>query len=79
MQAPNEGETAYEGHATRNGDYVIIALQQVKDGNLSDLPEAARKQAWNSLSRLQGETELAAVMNVLRQQAVIYIPPSSDQ
>ncbi len=79
MQAPNEGETAYEGHATRNGDYVIIALQQVKDGNLSELPEAARKQAWNSLSRLQGETELAAVMNVLRQQAVIYIPPSSDQ
>ncbi|MCG6899642.1 MAG: SurA N-terminal domain-containing protein [Gammaproteobacteria bacterium] len=79
MQAPTVGGTAYEGLATRNGDYVIIALQQVKDGSLSDLPEAARKQAWRSLSRLQGETELAAVMNALKQQAVIQIPPSPDQ
>jgi peptidyl-prolyl cis-trans isomerase D len=79
IRTPNDGETAYDGLATRNGDYVIIALQQVKDGNLSDLPEAARKQAWSSLNRLQGETELAAAMTVLKQQADIHIPPSSDQ
>jgi peptidyl-prolyl cis-trans isomerase D len=79
LQAPNEGETVYDGHSTRSGDYVIIALQQIKEGNLSDLPESARKQAWAALSRLQGETEMAVVMSALKEQAVIQIPSSSEQ
>jgi peptidyl-prolyl cis-trans isomerase D len=79
MQPPDEGETAYSGQTTRNGDYVIIALQQIKEGNLDDLPEDAREQAWRSLSRLQGEAELAAVMSELRKQAAIVIPPPADQ
>jgi peptidyl-prolyl cis-trans isomerase D len=79
MQSPAEGETVYDGLATRGGDYVIIALEQIKEGNISDLPEAARQQAWRGLSQLQGEAEMAAVMTVLKDQAVIDIPPSSDQ
>ena len=79
LQAPGEGETIYDGHAARNGDYVILALDQVREGSLSDLPETARQQAWRGLSRLQGEAELAAVMTVLKDQAVIHITPSSDQ
>ena len=79
LQTPGEGETVYEGHATRSGDYVIIALQQVKDGNFTDLPEAARKQAWRALSQVQGEAEMAVVMTTLKDQAVIQIPDKSDQ
>jgi len=79
MQPPDEGETAYSGQTTRNGDYVIIALQQIKEGNLDDLPEDARQQAWRSLSRVQGEAELAAVMSELKEQAAIVIPPPADQ
>ena len=79
LQAPDEGETVYDGHATRSGDYVIIALQQVKDGNFTDLPETARKQAWRSLSQVQGEAEMAVVMTTLKDQAEIQIPDQSDQ
>jgi len=79
MQAPNEGGTAYSGHATRSGDYVIIALQQIKEGNLDDLPEAAREQTWRSLSRLQGEAEMVAVLSALKEQAIISIPSPADQ
>ena len=79
LQTPGEGETVYDGHATRSGDYVIIALQQVKDGNFTDLPEAARKQAWRALSQVQGEAEMAVVMTTLKDQAVIQIPDKSDQ
>ena len=79
LQTPAEGETVYDGHATRSGDYVIIALQQVKDGNFTDLPEAARKQAWRALSQVQGEAEMAVVMTTLKDQAVIQIPDKSDQ
>ena len=79
LQTPDEGETVYDGHATRSGDYVIIALQQVKDGNFTDLPETARKQAWRSLSQVQGEAEMAVVMTTLKDQAEIQIPDQSDQ
>ncbi|MEN8206139.1 MAG: SurA N-terminal domain-containing protein [Pseudomonadota bacterium] len=79
LKAPEEGETAYEGLATRSGDYVIIALEQVKDGNFPDLPEAARKQASRSLSRVLGEAEMAVVMTTLEDQAVIQIPDQTDQ
>ena len=79
LQTPGEGETVYDGHATRSGDYVIIALQQVKDGNFTDLPETARKQAWRALSQVQGEAEMAVVMTTLKDQAEIQIPDKSDQ
>ena len=79
LKAPDEGETAYTGFPARNGDYVIIALAQVEDGNFQDLPEAARKQAWRSLSQVRGQTEMAAVLSVLKDQSVIQIPDQSDQ
>ena len=79
LKAPAEGESVYKGLPARDGDFVIIALQQVKDGNFQDLPEAAREQAWRALSRVRGEAEMAVVMSVLRNQAVIQIPDQSDQ
>ncbi len=79
LKAPGEGETVYDGRSTRSGDYVIIALEQIKEGNLSELPETARQQAWRGLSRLQGEAEMAAVMTAIKDRAVIHIPPPSDQ
>jgi peptidyl-prolyl cis-trans isomerase D len=79
LNAPDEGETAYTGLPARNGDYFIIALEQVKDGNFQDIPEAARKQAWRSLSQVRGQTEIAATLSVLKEQSVIQIPDQPDQ
>jgi len=79
LNAPGEGTTTYTGLPALNGDYVIIALEQVKDGNFQDIPEAARKQAWRSLSQVRGQTEMAAVLSVLKDQSVIQIPDQSDQ
>lgn len=79
LNAPDEGETAYTGLPARNGDYFIIALEQVKDGNFQDIPEAARKQAWRSLSQVRGQTEIAATLSVLKEQSDIQIPDQPDQ
>jgi peptidyl-prolyl cis-trans isomerase D len=79
INAPDEGETAYTGLPAQNGDYVIIALEQVRDGNFQDLPEAARNQAWRSLSQVRGQTEMAVVLTELKDQSVIQIPDQSDQ
>jgi len=78
MQPPARDATSYAGHQNKNGDYVIIALQQVVQGNLTNLPETARKVAWKSLSKVQGEAELAAATTALREQAIIQIPDASD-
>ena len=79
LNAPDEGETAYTGLPAQNGDYVIIALEQVRDGNFQDLPEAARNQAWRSLSQVRGQTEMAVVLSELKDQSVIQIPDQPDQ
>ena len=79
LNAPDEGETAYTGLPAQNGDYVIIALEQVRDGNFQDLPEAARNQAWRSLSQVRGQTEMAMVLSELKDQSVIQIPDQPDQ
>ncbi|HYQ73023.1 MAG TPA: peptidyl-prolyl cis-trans isomerase, partial [Gammaproteobacteria bacterium] len=79
LDSPEEGKPAYTGFALPEGDYVILALDEVKQGDLASLPEAARKQAWREFSRIQGEAEMAAVQETLKMQAEILIPPSPDE
>jgi peptidyl-prolyl cis-trans isomerase D len=79
LDAPVEGKPVYTGFELPQGDYVILALNEVKQGDLASLPEGARKQAWQEFSRIQGATEMAAVQETLKMQAKIIIPPPSDE
>ena len=79
IQPAKAGAVSYDGRQLANGDFVIIALEETKQGSFADLPEAAQKQAWRALSRVQGESEGNAFLSALREQAVIQIPESSDQ
>lgn len=76
---PAADKPVHEGVLTAAGDYVIIALEEVKAGDFSSLPPAARKQLWGNLNRLQGAAEMAAVMNTLKAQASIEIPDQAEQ
>ena len=58
---------------------MILALDEVKQGDLATLPEGARKQAWREFSRILGNAEMAALQHTLRKQADIVIPASSDE
>ena len=79
LDAPADDNPAYTGLALPEGDYVILALDEVKQGDLASLPEAARRSAWQEFSRIQGDAEMAAVQETLKSQAKIVIPPSSDE
>jgi len=79
LDAPVEGNPVYTGFALPEGDYVIIALDEVKQGDLASLPEGARKQAWREFSRIQGAAEMAAVQETLKMQAKIVVPPPSEE
>jgi len=79
LDSPVEGNPVYTGFALPEGDYVILALDEVKQGDLASLPESARKQAWREFSRIQGAAEMAAAQEALKMQAKIVIPPPADE
>ena len=76
--APVADKPVHEGVLTAAGDYVIIALEEVKAGDFSSLPPVAQKQLWGNLNRLLGVAELAAVMSTLKAQASIEIPDQAE-
>jgi peptidyl-prolyl cis-trans isomerase D len=79
LDNPVEGEPVYAGFALPEGDYVILALDEVKQGDLASLPESTQKQAWREFSRIQGAAEMAAIQEILRTHAKIVIPASADE
>ncbi len=79
LDAPVAGEPVYAGFALPQGDYVILALDEVKQGDLASLPEGARKQALREFSKIQGAAEMAAVQESLKMQAKIVVPPPSEE
>jgi peptidyl-prolyl cis-trans isomerase D len=79
LDTPVEEQPVYAGFALPEGDYVILALNEVKQGDLTSLPEGVRKQAWREFSSIQGAAEMAAVQETLKKQAKIVIPPPAEE
>ncbi len=71
MARPTEGETKWHGLELMNGDYAIIALYQVKDGDPSSIDEATRASLKSTLQRTRSQSEGAYLVDSLKQQAVI--------
>ena len=78
LPAPETGQQVYDGFITAAGDYALLALEEVQDGDFEALPEGADKQAWKGLNRVQGAAELAAVLAALEAQATIRFPEQSQ-
>ena len=76
---PESGQTAYSGLTMEQGDYAIVALDEVKDGDIEALSEPERRRAKQALDRLLGANELTAILANLEDQAVIILPEDSDQ
>lgn len=79
LQTAQPGQPVYGSQVLATGDYALIALDEVSEGDFKALPDASRKQAWRELSQVQGASELMAVTESLRNTASISIPESSDQ
>ncbi len=78
MPRPAGEQASVTGHALGSGDYVLLALEEVRDGDLSALTEAERKQASRELSDIQGAAEMAALLDDLRSGAKIVIHDQSN-
>ncbi|MEZ5540541.1 MAG: SurA N-terminal domain-containing protein [Pseudomonadota bacterium] len=78
MAPPHDDKAVFAGRMLASGDYVLVALQEVKPGDYDALPEAARKQARRELGQIDGSAELQLVLDRLRTQASIHIPREEE-
>lgn len=78
MPLPKPGKPVYSGELLAGGDYALIELQEVQQGDYDALPEAARKQAWRELNRIDGSIDLQMVLGELRSEATISIPGEEE-
>jgi peptidyl-prolyl cis-trans isomerase D len=76
---PTTDQPVYKGVLSASGDYIIIALEEVKAGDFSALPPVAREQLWGNLNKIHGAAEMAAALSILKAQASINIPSRTDQ
>ncbi len=66
-----EGKTQWHGFELVNGDYAVIALYQVKPGDLESIDGAARASLKTTLLRNRSQSEGAYLVDSLKQKASI--------
>ncbi len=79
MPLPQPDKPVYAGMLLSSGDYALISLEEVQQGDYDALPEPARKQAWRALQELEGSSDLQMVLGELKSQATIHIPREGDR
>lgn len=67
----SDGKIVSAGASLMNGDYVLIQVDEVRDGDPAAASEADRQGFRRTLSQIQGSLETAALMEHLKAQAEI--------
>ena len=71
MPRPAEDQTAFDGLTTGSGDYAVVGLFSVTDGDTSDSQEGVVEQIKTQRERYYGTNELIGAVNDMRQVAEI--------
>ena len=66
-----EDKPAYAGRTLANGDFVLLQVDSVRDGDLSDIGAEAREAFRNNLGQLYGSLETTALLEQLKSDAEI--------
>lgn len=70
---PNADSTQYAGFTADNGNYIVVAVSDVKQGTTDDIEPEIRDGLVSNLTRLNGRAEMAAFISALRSEAKIEI------
>ncbi|HKJ94593.1 MAG TPA: SurA N-terminal domain-containing protein [Gammaproteobacteria bacterium] len=73
MQAPKARAHAVKGVVLQNGDYAVIALSDVREGNLASLSDQQRQQLKAVLRRYDAQSSIKDMLAALRKSASIKI------
>jgi peptidyl-prolyl cis-trans isomerase D len=70
---PEDGKSVFGGVELGNGDYVLLAVTGVTDGDPSKLDDAARKAAMQELAKSKGDLQFNIMGRYLRDRADVEI------
>lgn len=73
LARPEGASPVVGGVALANGDYALVALSAVADGEVSELDDTARKQLANRIAGMSGRLQLSAMVRALRDSADVRI------
>ena len=71
-------QTAYAGTAASNGDYIVLALSEIKDGDPTGLDEAGLEPLLQQLGSRDGNAQFNQMTGYLRSQAKVEIIPQQQ-
>jgi peptidyl-prolyl cis-trans isomerase D len=71
---PGEDGPARGGLTLDSGDYVVISLNRVEDGDPARMTDADRQQLRQGLASLYGAAEISALLARLKAEAKVVLP-----
>ena len=74
MPKPEGDSAVYDDTALANGDYAVIALEQVIDGTGSGLTDEDRSKLQAAVERVSGESSFEHMVENMRDRSEIVIP-----
>ncbi|MGD8572859.1 MAG: SurA N-terminal domain-containing protein [Gammaproteobacteria bacterium] len=73
MDEPAEGESQYSGTALPSGDYAVIAVNKVTDGDISKIDESKRLTMKRNLAGIRGNAAFTNLLQGLKNRSSISI------
>jgi peptidyl-prolyl cis-trans isomerase D len=73
LPRPEGGSPVVAGTSLANGDYALLALTKVQDGDVAALDDAARQVLVGRIAAMNGRLQLDATVQALREQADVSI------
>ncbi|MCK5479833.1 MAG: SurA N-terminal domain-containing protein, partial [Gammaproteobacteria bacterium] len=74
LATPGDGQIIADGFVMSNGNYALVLLEEVNEGQFDTLDASTRMQLRQELGKVQGQVGMVAAMAALDEKATIHIP-----
>jgi peptidyl-prolyl cis-trans isomerase D len=73
LSRPEGGNTSFGGTALANGDYAVIAVNKVTDGDVAHIEESKKLDLKRTLTGIRGDASFTDLLASMKDQARIVI------
>ncbi|WP_455204134.1 SurA N-terminal domain-containing protein [Kaarinaea lacus] len=70
---PQDGQVSYDGIDLSNGNYAIIAVNKVIDGDVSNIPDAQKLNLKRTITGLKGESDYTNLLTSVKENARVVV------
>jgi peptidyl-prolyl cis-trans isomerase D len=73
MAKPQEGKTSFAGTQLASGDYAVVGVNKVTDGDVASMEEAKRQTLSRNLAGIRGEAAFVNLLQNLKNNSSIIV------